>query len=85
MMIVGFDVCHDGQRKNISFGALVSTMNDSHTSYFSCVEPHESGEELSVHFATGISSKYMCIFQVWFSVFPYLFIAACLSNNLGLS
>ncbi|XP_060846985.1 piwi-like protein Siwi [Rhopalosiphum padi] len=61
MMIVGFDVCHDSQRKNISFGALVSTMNDSHTSYFSCVEPHESGEELSVHFATGISkalSKY---------------------------
>jgi aubergine len=57
MMIVGFDVCHDSQRKNISFGALVSTMNDSHTSYFSCVEPHESGEELSVHFATGISSK----------------------------
>ncbi|XP_001949497.1 piwi-like protein Siwi [Acyrthosiphon pisum] len=55
MMIVGFDVCHDSQRKNISFGALVATMNDSHTSYFSCVEPHESGEELSVHFATGIT------------------------------
>jgi len=61
MMIVGFDVCHDSQRKNISFGALVSTMNDAHTSYFSCVEPHESGEELSVHFATGISSKYLSI------------------------
>ncbi|KAL5239075.1 hypothetical protein ACI65C_006486 [Semiaphis heraclei] len=55
MMIVGFDVCHDSQRKNISFGALVSTMDDSHTSYFSCVEPHENGEELSVHFATGIT------------------------------
>ncbi|KAL4154233.1 hypothetical protein QTP88_002060 [Uroleucon formosanum] len=55
MMIVGFDVCHDSQRKNISFGALVSTMNDYHTSYFSCVEPHKSGEELSVHFATGIT------------------------------
>ncbi|KAL5239162.1 hypothetical protein ACI65C_006572 [Semiaphis heraclei] len=55
MMIVGFDVCHDTQRKNISFGALVSTMNDSHTCYFSCVEPHENGEELSVHFATGIT------------------------------
>jgi len=60
MMIVGFDVCHDNQRKNISYGALVATMNDSHTSYFSCVEPHESGEELSNHFAAGISSK--CIF-----------------------
>jgi len=59
MMIIGFDVCHDSQRKNISFGALVATMNDAHTSYYSCVEPHESGEELSVHFATGITSKYL--------------------------
>lgn len=57
-MIVGFDVCHDSQRKNISYGALVATLNDHHTSYFSCVEPHESGEELSNHFAAGISSKY---------------------------
>jgi len=64
-MIVGFDVCHDSQRKNISFGALVSTMNDSHTSYFSCVEPHESGEELSVHFATGITSKYLQPFLLY--------------------
>ncbi|XP_025207261.1 piwi-like protein Siwi isoform X1 [Melanaphis sacchari] len=54
MMIIGFDVCHDSQRKNISFGALVANMNDTHTSYFSCVEPHESGQELSVHFATGV-------------------------------
>lgn len=58
MMIVGFDVCHDVQKKNISYGALVATMNDAHTNYFSCVEPHASGEELSSHFATGISSKY---------------------------
>jgi len=57
MMIVGFDVCHDNQRKTISYGALVATMNDTHTSYFSCVEPHESGEELSNHFAASISSK----------------------------
>lgn len=58
MMIVGFDVCHDSQKKNISYGALVATMNDAHTKYFSCVEPHESGEELSNHFAASISSKY---------------------------
>jgi len=56
-MIVGFDVYHDTQRKNKSFGALVSTLNDSHTCYFSCVDCHEDGEELSVHFATGIISK----------------------------
>lgn len=56
-MILGFDVCHDSQRKNVSYGALVATMNDTHTNYFSCVEPHENGEELSNHFATGVVSK----------------------------
>lgn len=69
-MIVGFDVCHDSQNKNKSYGALVATMNDSHTSYFSCVEPHESGEELSNHFATGISSKYFCSLLI-FSKYLY--------------
>lgn len=59
MMIIGFDVCHDSQNKNKSYGALVATMNDAHTSYFSCVEPHESGEELSNHLAAGISSEYI--------------------------
>lgn len=58
-MIIGFDVCHDSQNKNKSYGALVATMNDAHTSYFSCVEPHESGEELSNHLAAGISSKFI--------------------------
>jgi len=59
-MIVGFDVCHDTQRKNISYGAMVATMNDSHTNYFSCVEPHENGEELSSHLNSGISSEHDC-------------------------
>ncbi|XP_050436939.1 piwi-like protein Siwi [Adelges cooleyi] len=64
MMIVGYDVCHDSQNKNISYGALVATMNDAHTCYFSCVEPHRSGEELSNHFAASISkalAKYKMI------------------------
>lgn len=60
-MIIGFDVCHDKQNKNRSYGALVATMNDSHTSYFSCVQPHESGQEISSYFATSIASKYMII------------------------
>jgi len=67
MMIVGFDVSHDTQRKNISFGALVSTMNDSHTSYFSCVEPHKSGDEISTYFATGIISKCLKTFLLRFA------------------
>jgi len=61
MMIIGFDVCHDKQNKNKSYGALVATMNDSHTSYFSCVQPHESGQELSSYFAMSIASMYIII------------------------
>jgi len=55
-MIVGFDVCHDLQNKNKSYGAFIATMNDTHTSYFSCVEKHESGQELSTYFSTSINS-----------------------------
>lgn len=54
LMIVGFDVCHDKQNKNISYGALVATTNDTYTSYFSCVHPHQSGQELSNNFGTLI-------------------------------
>ncbi|XP_016658527.1 piwi-like protein Siwi isoform X1 [Acyrthosiphon pisum] len=64
MMIVGFDVCHDKQNKNKSYGALVATMNNSHTAYFSCVQPHESGQELSSYFAMSIAkalNKYRSI------------------------
>lgn len=59
MMIVGFDVCHDICNKNISYGAFVATLNDTHTSYFSCVQPHRSGEELSMHFSISIASKWI--------------------------
>ncbi|KAF0765863.1 piwi-like protein Siwi, partial [Aphis craccivora] len=55
MMIVGFDVCHDKQNKNKSYGAFIATMDDTHTKYFSCVEKHESGQELSTYFSTSIS------------------------------
>lgn len=63
-MIVGFDVCHDKQNKNKSYGALIATMNDSHTAYFSCVQPHASGQELSSHFAMNIASMYIVILLI---------------------
>lgn len=59
MMIVGFDVCHDTKNKSKSFGALVATMDDNHTSYFSCVQPQETGEEISNFFASSIASKWL--------------------------
>uniref|UniRef100_A0A2S2NF98 Protein piwi n=1 Tax=Schizaphis graminum TaxID=13262 RepID=A0A2S2NF98_SCHGA len=54
MMIIGFDVYHDKQNKNKSYGALIATMNMSHSKFFSCVEPHQSGQEISSYFATSI-------------------------------
>lgn len=47
-MTMGFDVCHDGKDKKRSYGALVATM-DIKTSpeFFSAVQPHSNGEELS--------------------------------------
>lgn len=56
-MIIGFDVCHDNQNKNNSYGAFVASLNDSHTSYFSCVMSHNKGEELSPYFCSSIVSK----------------------------
>jgi len=38
MMIVGFDVSHDVKIGKKSYGALIATMNDSHTSFFNCVD-----------------------------------------------
>lgn len=55
-MIVGFDVCHDKQKNN-SYGALVASINDTHTSYFSCTQPHRSGEEISNYFVSSMSCK----------------------------
>jgi len=60
-MIVGFDVFHDKKGGKKSYGALIATMNDSHTSFFSCVNKHESGQELSTHFGTNIHSMYIVI------------------------
>ncbi|XP_001947590.2 piwi-like protein Siwi [Acyrthosiphon pisum] len=53
MMIVGFDVCHG--KRNKSYGALIATMNDTYTSYFSCVQKYESRQELLNNFAMNIA------------------------------
>ncbi|KYN01664.1 Protein piwi [Cyphomyrmex costatus] len=47
LMIVGFDVCHDTTSKKKDFGATVATLNRRMTQYFSAVNVHETGEELS--------------------------------------
>uniref|UniRef100_A0A182WDE0 Uncharacterized protein n=1 Tax=Anopheles minimus TaxID=112268 RepID=A0A182WDE0_9DIPT len=56
-MVVGFDVCHDTQDKSKSFGAIVATMyspKQPEPKYFSSIEAHTRGEELSNFVAAGI-------------------------------
>ncbi|XP_025413439.1 piwi-like protein Siwi isoform X2 [Sipha flava] len=55
MLIIGFDVCHDKQNKNKSFGALVASINDEQTVYYSCVTEHVSGQELSDFFTANMT------------------------------
>ncbi|KAL0280141.1 UNVERIFIED_CONTAM: hypothetical protein PYX00_001523 [Menopon gallinae] len=47
VMVVGYDVCHDTFNKGKSYGAMVASLNNSLTSWFSAVSHHSSGEELS--------------------------------------
>lgn len=61
-MIVGFDVCHDKQNKNKSYGALIASLNDDHTKYYSTVQPHPSGQELSNHFAISMAGMYLYVY-----------------------
>ncbi|XP_034243669.1 piwi-like protein Siwi [Thrips palmi] len=53
-MVIGFDVCHDTTNKSKSFGAMVASLNDSFSRYYSCVTPHSDGNELSNNFALNI-------------------------------
>ncbi|XP_058053389.1 protein aubergine-like [Anopheles bellator] len=58
VMIVGFDVCNDTKDKSKSYGALVATMyagTQKEPAYFSSVEHHSRGEELSNFISTNIT------------------------------
>lgn len=46
-MIVGFDVTTDTLSKNVSYGALVATLDSNLSHYFSAVSSHRNTEELS--------------------------------------
>ncbi|XP_058838219.1 protein aubergine-like [Topomyia yanbarensis] len=57
VMIIGFDVCHDTRDKSKSFGALVASMyggTTKHPRFFSTVNHHSSGEELSNFMAQNV-------------------------------
>lgn len=57
LMIVGFDVSHDTRDRKKSYGAMVASLNPSAEHgghYFSTVNQHENGEQLSKHFGINI-------------------------------
>ncbi|KAF2879557.1 hypothetical protein ILUMI_26606 [Ignelater luminosus] len=54
MMVIGYDVCHDTNHKERSYGALVATLNSECGRYFSTVTAHTSGEELSNDFSLNV-------------------------------
>lgn len=58
MMIIGYDVCHDTVNKSKSYGAFIATMDTCFTSFFSCVQQHTSGQELSTFFSVNTISMY---------------------------
>lgn len=53
-MVVGYDVCHDKTRKSKSVGAVVASLNNAMSSWFSTVSFHSNGEELSDSLAWDI-------------------------------
>ncbi|CAH0406951.1 unnamed protein product [Chilo suppressalis] len=55
IMVVGYDVCHDTRSKEKSFGAFVATLNQHMSQYYSTVNAHTSGEELSAHMGFNIA------------------------------
>ncbi|XP_038122427.1 protein aubergine [Culex quinquefasciatus] len=57
VMVIGFDVCHDTRNRSRSFGALVATSyheSMKHPRFFSTVNHHSAGEELSNYMAQNV-------------------------------
>ncbi|KMQ97723.1 protein piwi [Lasius niger] len=54
LMVIGFDVCHDTTVKTKDFGAMVATVDKCMTRYFSAVNAHANGDELSNELSQNI-------------------------------
>lgn len=57
LMTFGYDVCHDPTDKSKSWGALVATMDlkQGNGEFFTSLNQHRNGEELSNHLAENVS------------------------------
>ncbi|XP_026465742.1 piwi-like protein Siwi [Ctenocephalides felis] len=47
LMVIGFDVCHDTQSKSRSYGAMVASLDQNLTKYFSAISVQQPGQELA--------------------------------------
>lgn len=56
LIVIGYDVCHDTRSKEKSFGAFVATLDRHLTRYYSAINSHTSGEELSAHMSFNIAA-----------------------------
>lgn len=60
IMVVGFDVCHDPTDKSRDYGAMVASLDVNLTRYFSAVNPHTNGQELSDEFSVNLVKALHC-------------------------
>ncbi|CAH0702423.1 unnamed protein product [Spodoptera exigua] len=56
ILVIGYDVCHDTRSKEKSFGGFVASLDQNLTRFYSAVNSHTSGEELSNHMGFNIAS-----------------------------
>lgn len=54
MLTIGYDVSYDTKDKKICFGALVATMDQYQSVFYSVVSQHNDGEQLSKTFTTNV-------------------------------
>lgn len=62
LMIIGFDTSHDTSNRRHSYGAMVASLNPNQEKgghYFSAINRHENGEQLSSHFGNNIVAAVM--------------------------
>lgn len=86
LMVIGYDVCHDTRSKERSFGAFVATMDRQMTQYYSIVNAHTSGEELSGHMSFNIATalkKYRERNSKSLTLLLTEGLPACLPSSLG--
>ena len=56
-MVVGYDAYHEKGSRSVSYGAVVSSLNQGLSRYLSQAAVHKNNEELADNFTLGIKSE----------------------------